>query len=59
MANLKANFYENYILVFKDGTRKLVNEATPQEVSHAISIIRIKDTDEATTKNPQIMGQTN
>lgn len=52
MANLKANFYENYILVFKDGTRKLVNEATPQEVSHAISIIRIKDTDESSIKNP-------
>jgi len=52
MANMKANFYENYILVFKDGTQKLVNEATPQEVSHAISIIRIKDTDDSSIKNP-------
>jgi len=52
MATLKANFYENYLFVFKDGTQKPVNEATPQEVSQAISIIRIKDTDEATTKNP-------
>ena len=59
MATLKANFYENYLIVFKDGTRKPVNEATPQEISQALSIIRIKDTEEATTKNPQIMGQTN
>ena len=59
MANLKANFYENYILVFKDGTRKPVNEATPQEVSQAISIVRMKNEGETTTKNPQIMGQTN
>ena len=59
MATLKANFYENYLIVFKDGTRKPVNEATPQEISQALSIVRIEDTEEATTKNPQIMGQTN
>jgi len=52
MANLKANFYENYILIFKDGTQKPVNEATPEEVSQAISIIRMKNTDETSTKNP-------
>tara|TARA_R100000005_G_scaffold84231_1_gene52276 strand:+ start:177 stop:335 length:159 start_codon:yes stop_codon:yes gene_type:complete len=52
MANLKANFYENYVLVFKDGTQKPVNEATPQEVSQAISIVRMKNEGETTTKNP-------
>jgi len=52
MAKLKANFYENYIIVLKDGTRKPVNEATPQEVSQAISIVRMKKEDETTTKNP-------
>ncbi len=52
MAKLKANFYENYLIVFKDGTRKPVNEATPQEISQALSIVRIEDTEEATTKNP-------
>lgn len=52
MANLKANFYENYVLVFKDGTRKPVNEATSQEVSQAIAIVRMKNEDETITKNP-------
>lgn len=52
MANLKANFYENYVLVFQDGTQKPVNEATPQEVSQAISIVRMKDGNETRTKNP-------
>jgi len=49
---MKENVYENYILDCKDGTQKLVNEATPQEVSNAISIIRIKDTDDSSIKNP-------
>ncbi len=41
-----------YILVFSDGTQITMDEATPKQISQAISIVKMKDGKEASIKNP-------
>ena len=41
-----------YILVFSDGTQIPMDEATDKQISHAISIVKMKEADEAPIKNP-------
>ncbi len=41
-----------YILVFSDGKQITMDEATPKQISQAISIVKMKDGKEASIKNP-------
>ena len=52
MATKETKMFPKFIIVFSDGTKKSMDEATDREVSQAVSIVRIEDTSEASIKNP-------
>ncbi len=48
----ETKIFSKFIIIFSDGTKKSMDEATDREVSQAVSIVRIEDTSEAPIENP-------